>query len=63
MTCCTSPSPTQAPVFLPIDSFSQGTGLGLTIARMAAEHVGGSLTLDTNYTGGAKFDLIVPIVA
>ena len=47
--------------FSKLDSFSQGIGLGLTIARMIAERLGGSLTLDTNYTGGSKFDLIIPI--
>ena len=47
--------------FAKLDSFSQGAGLGLTIARMLAEHLGGSLTIDANYTGGTKFDLIIPI--
>lgn len=47
--------------FAKLDSFVQGTGLGLTVARLIAERLGGSLTLDTNYTSGAKFDLIVPI--
>jgi len=47
--------------FSKLDSFSQGIGLGLTIARMIAERLGGSLTLDTNYTGGSKFDLMIPI--
>ena len=47
--------------FSKLDSFSQGIGLGLTIARMIAEHLGGNLTLDINYTGGAKFDFNVPL--
>lgn len=47
--------------FAKLDSFVQGTGLGLTVARLIAERLGGTLTLDTNYTDGAKFDLIVPI--
>ena len=47
--------------FSKLDSFSQGIGLGLSIARMIAEHLGGTLTLDTSYTNGSKFDLIVPI--
>ncbi|WP_197018845.1 HAMP domain-containing sensor histidine kinase [Prevotella sp. P6B4] len=49
--------------FTKLDSFTQGTGLGLSVARMVAEHMGGTLTLDTNYTGGAKFDLIIPYTA
>ena len=49
--------------FVKLDNFTHGTGLGLTIARMIAERLGGSLTLDTNYTGGAKFDFIIPIAA
>ena len=47
--------------FTKLDSFAQGVGLGLAVARMIAEHLGGTLTLDTNYTGGSKFDLIVPM--
>ena len=47
--------------FSKLDSFAQGAGLGLPIARMVAERLGGTLTLDAGYTGGAKFDLIIPI--
>lgn len=47
--------------FTKLDSYVQGTGLGLAIARMTAEHMGGTLTLDTDYRGGAKFDLVIPI--
>jgi len=47
--------------FTKLDSFVQGTGLGLSVARMIAERLGGSLTLDTDYTNGAKFDFIIPI--
>lgn len=47
--------------FTKLDSFAQGTGLGLTVARMIAERLGGTLTLDTDYTNGSKFDLILPI--
>ncbi len=48
--------------FTKLDSFSQGTGLGLSIARMVAQHMGGTLTLDTTYTQGAKFDLVIPYI-
>ena len=47
--------------FTKLDSFAQGTGLGLTVARMLAERLGGTLTLDTEYTNGSKFDFILPI--
>ena len=47
--------------FSKLDSFIQGTGLGLPIARMIAERLNGTLTLDTNYTNGAKFDLIIKV--
>ena len=47
--------------FSKLDSFVPGTGLGLSIARMIAERIHGTLTLDTSYVRGAKFDLIIPI--
>ena len=46
--------------FTKLDSFVQGTGLGLPLARMVAQRLGGSLGLNSEYTKGAKFDLLVP---
>lgn len=47
--------------FSKLDNFAQGTGLGLTVARMVAERLNGTLTLDTEYNGGSKFDFIIPV--
>lgn len=47
--------------FSKLDSFVQGAGLGLPIARLVAERLGGTLTIDPGYSGGAKFNLIIPI--
>ena len=41
--------------FYKVDTFKQGIGLGLTVARRATELLGGTLTLDGNYTAGARF--------
>ena len=47
--------------FTKIDNFSQGAGLGLTVARLLAEHMDGTVTIDANYQDGAKFDVYIPI--
>ena len=47
--------------FTKLDSFVPGTGLGLSIARLIAERIHATLTLDTTYVKGAKFDLVIPI--
>ena len=47
--------------FVKLDRDSQGAGLGLTIARLIARHMGGELALDTSYTGsGARFVFTLP---
>ena len=47
--------------FVKLDSFVQGTGLGLSICRQIAQALGGSVYLDTGYTGGARFVFNVPV--
>ncbi len=41
--------------FVKLDQFKQGLGLGLHICRIIADLLGGSIYLDTSYTGGARF--------
>lgn len=47
--------------FAKVDTFAQGTGLGLPIARLCAEKMGGKLMLDPDYTNGSRFVLILPL--
>ena len=47
--------------FVKLDSFVQGTGLGLSICRQIAQALGGSVYLDTGYTGRARFVFNVPV--
>lgn len=46
--------------FVKLDRDSQGAGLGLTISRLLARHLGGDLWLDTSYKNGARFMLSLP---
>lgn len=46
--------------FAKVDNFSQGTGLGLALGRLSMERMGGSLALDSKYTGGCRFILTIP---
>ena len=43
--------------FVQLDQFTDGTGIGLTIARSVARRMGGDLWVDTDYTEGARFVL------
>ena len=46
--------------FVKLDTSKQGAGLGLSICRMIATNLGGKIWLDTSYTDGARFVLIIP---
>lgn len=43
------------------DDFVPGSGLGLYLCRLVAQRLKGEIYLDTDYTGGAKFILKLPI--
>lgn len=46
--------------FVKLDKETQGAGLGLTISRLLARILGGDVELDTSYTKGSRFLLILP---
>lgn len=47
--------------FIKANSFSEGLGLGLFISKQFANMMGGDLTLDEDYTSGARFILAIPV--
>lgn len=47
--------------FQKLDDFKQGSGLGLNICRIIADRLHGEVKVDKNYTGGARFLLILPL--
>ena len=47
--------------FYKVDAFKQGFGLGLTISRKMAILLGGGISIDKEYTSGARFFLILPV--
>jgi signal transduction histidine kinase len=47
--------------FEKLDDFKAGLGLGLPLARSLAQRLGGTLTLDTTYIGGARFVVELPL--
>ena len=47
--------------FVQLDEYYDGTGIGLAVARSIARRLGGDITLDTTYTGGARFVMTLPV--
>jgi signal transduction histidine kinase len=47
--------------FVQLDEYTDGTGIGLSIARSMARHMGGDVVLDTAYTAGARFVMSLPL--
>lgn len=48
--------------FFKVDEFVPGVGIGLTICKEAVELMGGSIWLDTEYTGGSRFVIDFPCI-
>lgn len=47
--------------FVQLDEYTDGAGIGLSIARSLVRHLGGDITLDTTYTTGARFIMALPL--
>src|SRR5574344_513132 len=47
--------------FEKLNTFSQGTGLGLNICRLIANKLKGKAFIDKNYRGGSRFLFEIPI--
>ena len=47
--------------FVQLNSYSDGTGIGLTVARSFARRLGGDITLDTTFREGARFIMTLPV--
>ena len=47
--------------FVQLNEYDMGTGIGLTVARSICRRMGGDIVLDTSYTGGARFVMILPL--
>jgi signal transduction histidine kinase len=47
--------------FVQLDEYKEGVGIGLTVSRNIARRLGGDVTLDTSYNGGARFLLTLPL--
>ena len=63
-TGCGIPFEKQATIFNrfeKVDDFKQGAGLGLPICNEIARRLGGSVTIDSSYTKGARFIFKLPL--
>lgn len=49
--------------FVKLDDYADGVGLGLPLSRRLARLLGGDVTYDYGYTGGARFLFTLPIKA
>ena len=47
--------------FAKLDSFHQGTGLGLNICHVISQRLGGKVGIDPEYDKGARFYLMIPL--
>ena len=47
--------------FVQLDEYTDGTGIGLSIARSLARNIKGDIVLDTTYTVGARFVMQLPL--
>ena len=47
--------------FVQLNEYSEGTGIGLSIARSLVRRMKGDITLDTTYTTGARFVMSLPL--
>lgn len=46
--------------FVQLDTYYEGTGIGLTVARSMARRMGGNIQLDTDFNPGARFVMTLP---
>ena len=47
--------------FVQLDQYSEGAGIGLTVARGITRRLGGDIWLDTDYIAGARFIMSLPV--
>lgn len=47
--------------FIKLDPHSQGAGLGLYVCTLIAKLLGGTITVDTTYSDGARFLFTIPV--